>query len=628
MSSFRFRGLIAAGAIAGMTLAFAPALSAGSSVAQRDIVTAADLGIAFAPRLLQVDAPTLDARNAINALGLDVTEHASNSYVEVVATSQADLTTLDEAGFSYVVAISDLVADDSARQALDAAYAEKVNGVSPLPSGRTTYRQLDDFSADIDALVAANPTTAKRISIGESVEGRDLFGIEVGVDVTAADDGRPVFLMFGVHHAREWPSAEMPMEFATDMVQGLAAGDERITDLMSRSRLIVVPVSNPDGYGVSRMQGDLFDFSNGPAWWRKNCRVVPGQSQPEGTCMVLPLAAGQTSPIGVDLNRNYGGLWGGPGAASTPESGTYRGPAPFSEPETQAIRELISTRQVTTLITNHTRGRLLLRPNGVSPQTMSPDGFPRGYAPDECFTTADGVDYGMQALGEAMTAQTGYSNQFGWELYDTTGTTEDYSYNATGGYGYTFELMPSSGSFHPAYEQVVAEYTGEFNSATNLKALEGTPFGQEAAEARTTAGKKDCAGDHVQHDTLGGGMRESYMIALENAADAATHSVIAGEAPAGSTITVTRTGDAPLWDGSFIEDVVTTSMVVGADGTFEYHVNPSTRPFVASRTVTVDGQQVQTPHTDEFWTVSCDGGPGFDVLVARGQQATISLICG
>ena len=58
-----------------------------------------------------------------------------------------------------------------------------------------------------------------------------------------------------------------------------------------------------------------------------------------------------------------------------------------------------------------------------------------------------GVDNGMQALGERMAAQNGYSNQFGWELYYTTGTTEDYSYNATGGYGYTFEIGPDE--FHP-----------------------------------------------------------------------------------------------------------------------------------------------------------------------------------
>ena len=57
-----------------------------------------------------------------------------------------------------------------------------------------------------------------------------------------------------------------------------------------------------------------------------------------------------------------------------------------------------------------------------------------------------------------MTAQNGYANIHGWELYDTTGTTEDWSYNATGGYGYTFEIGPNE--FHPPFAQVVDEYLG------------------------------------------------------------------------------------------------------------------------------------------------------------------------
>ncbi|MFT4995099.1 MAG: hypothetical protein ACI965_002141, partial [Paraglaciecola sp.] len=67
------------------------ALAGSTSVAKRDLVTAADIGLDFAPRLLHVDAPTLAARNAVNALGLDVTEHASNGYVEVLAYSSQDI---------------------------------------------------------------------------------------------------------------------------------------------------------------------------------------------------------------------------------------------------------------------------------------------------------------------------------------------------------------------------------------------------------------------------------------------------------------------------------------------------------------------------------------------------------
>ena len=153
--------------------------------------------------------------------------------------------------------------------------------------------------------------------------------------------------------------------------------------------------------------------------------------------------------MGVDLNRNYGAFHGGPGAAAEPVDPTYHGPSGFSEPETQNVRELVSSRHVTMLISNHTFSNLVLRPNGVNPQTIGPDGNPVGDAPDEA---------AMKDLGARMAAQNGYANIHGWELYDTTGTTEDWSYNATGGYGYTFEIGPNE--FHPPYPEVVDEYLG------------------------------------------------------------------------------------------------------------------------------------------------------------------------
>jgi hypothetical protein len=440
--------------------------------------------------------------------------------------------------------------------------------------------------------VVKYPTLAKRISIGRSVEGRDLTGIEIGRDVNAPEDGRPVFLMFGAHHAREWPSAELPMEFAYDLLEGYGH-DERITNLLDRGRAIIVPVSNPDGYDASRTSGDIVDLREveavpynpgvilgtpGNAYKRKNCRYVDGQTQPAGTCVAVPSPGGYGP--GIDLNRNYGALWGGPGTDSNPLSPVYRGPAPFSEPETQAIRNLISTRQVTTLITNHTFSNLILRPVGVKPSTIAPDGDPVGFAPDECFTAADGRDKGLQVLGERMAAQTGYSNQFGWELYDTTGTTEDYSYNATGGYGYTFEIGPDE--FHPPYAEVVAEYTGENAAAQGV-----TPA---SAPELTTDAADHCEGDAHEHDSVGGGNREAFLIAFENAIDASTHSLVTGLAPAGARLSLERTGVFPLWDGSLVADTVATTMTVGETGRFEYHANPSTRPFVQSRKAGVLGE--------------------------------------
>jgi hypothetical protein len=379
-----------------------------------------------------------------------------------------------------------------------------------------------------------------------------------------------VFVLLGLHHAREWPSGELAMEFAYDLVKNYGS-DQRITRLLDRSRVVVVPVVNVDGFHLSRTDGenvDLRELDNGGtasilgtpgnAYKRKNCRIVDGQDTPDGTC-----AAAATSPggfgVGVDLNRNYGGFWGGPGASGpTPDADgntglvdpTYRGAAPFSEPETQNIRELVSGRQVTTLISNHTFSNLVLRPNGVHPDTVGHDGHPVGNAPDE---------EGLKALGAKMTAANGYANIHGWELYDTTGTTEDWSYNATGGYGYTFEIGPDE--FHPPFPKVVDEYLG--------------------------AGKY-----------AGKGNREAYLAALENTVDTATHAVITGKAPKGATLRLRKQFASPTWSGSFT-DTLDSSMVVGSAGNYTWHVNQSTRPVVQDKLVEITED---APVRSQEWT--------------------------
>ena len=143
----------------------------------------------------------------------------------------------------------------------------------------------------------------------------------------------PTFLLMGLHHAREWPSGEMAMEFAFDLVNNFGK-DKRITRLLRKARVIVVPVVNVDGFDLSRTDGEYVDLNvvneqdptggtgvilgtPGRAYMRKNCRIVDGEDTPDGSCGAL-LATPGGYGHGVDLNRNYGGFWGGPGASDGP----------------------------------------------------------------------------------------------------------------------------------------------------------------------------------------------------------------------------------------------------------------------------------------------------------------------
>ena len=505
---------------------------------------------AFAPQLVTVDTPTRADKELLQTLGLDLTEHAGHDYVEVVLHAGADLSALRASGLTYDVRIGNLLEREARNNQVNAAYAA-ATVVSPLPSGRDSYRTLDDYNTDMRQLATIRPNIAKTFDLPHlSLDGKTVHGIEIGANVQAAEDGRPVFLLMGLHHAREWPSGELAMEFAFDLVKSYGR-DARITGLLDRARVIVVPVVNVDGFDLSRTDGGLVDLREadgggtasilgtpGNAYKRKNCRVIDGQDTPDGTCRVFSATSPGGYGIGTDLNRNYGGFWGGPGASDLPVDPTYRGSGPFSEPEIQNIRELISGRQVTTMISNHTFSNLVLRPNGVHPDTIGPDGNPVGNAPDE---------EGLKALGAEMTAANGYRNIHGWELYDTTGTTEDWSYNATGGYGYTFEIGPNE--FHPPFPQVIDEYLG--------------------------------AGQYA-----GKGNREAYLDALANAVDTATHAVITGKAPKGATLRLRKEFATPTWEGSFTDRLETT-MQVGNKGTFTWHINQSTRPVVQDKLVEI-----------------------------------------
>ncbi|MFG1819171.1 M14 family zinc carboxypeptidase [Kribbella sp. NPDC049174] len=501
-------------------------------------------------QLLRVDTATQADRKRLATLDLDLAESSGPGYTDLVAYGNSDLRLLRLAGFSWSVIEGDLVGADREREKADAEYARAVAAkkvAATLPSGRTAYRQLADYNNDLASLAQQYPTKAKLFTLKESsLENRTIRGLEISRNVSTSD-GKPVFLMIGLHHAREWPSGELTIEFAYDLLKNDGV-DSRITSILDKSRVVVVPVVNPDGFTLSRTLG--YELK------RKNCRIVNGQLPTSGQC-----AQSSNQSRGVDLNRNYSGFWG-PGASSSLTSETYRGASAFSEPESRNIQALVSQHQVTTLITNHTYSNLVLREPGYA-------GAPK--TPDETI---------YKALGDQMAAQNGYRSQYSYQLYDTTGVTEDWSYYATGGLGFTFEH--GANSFHPAFSNVVNYYYG----------------------SGSTAGK---------------GNRAAYLLAAESTINPARHSVITGSGPAGAVLRLKKSFTTKTWNGTQLPDVLETTMVVPSGGTYTWHTNPSTRPIV-----------VQAGGT-ESWMLTCERPDGQvlesrAITVARGGSVTADLV--
>ena len=172
-----------------------------------------------------------------------------------------DLARLRETGLRYEVQVDDLLARDAALLSGSGARL-RTAGLALQPGERAdgTYRTLADYEADMTALAKQHPRIVKKFALERpSLDGRTIHGVEIGQGARTGLRGEPTFLLMGVHHAREWPSGELAMEFAVDLVKSFGKND-RITGLLKKSRVLVVPVVNVDGFELSRTDGAAVDF--------------------------------------------------------------------------------------------------------------------------------------------------------------------------------------------------------------------------------------------------------------------------------------------------------------------------------------------------------------------------------
>jgi len=251
----------------------------------------------------------------------------------------SELPLLQSAGLSFNVAVADVAKAIEARNIADnsqylSSATDKTTAGFELGSmgGFYTYAeviaQLDEMKALYPALIT------DKFSIGTTGEGRTIWAVKISdnpdTDESAAE--APVYFD-ALHHAREPASMATVINFMFHLLENYAS-DPGLNYVVNNREIFVVPVVNPDGYEYNRSTNP-----NGGGLWRKNRRVNPGSS-----CR------------GVDLNRNYASDWGGSGSSSSTCSDSYRGTSPFSEPESQAIRDFTTSIGAAIAYTTHTSG--------------------------------------------------------------------------------------------------------------------------------------------------------------------------------------------------------------------------------------------------------------------------------
>ena len=493
--------------------------------------------------LARVSTPTAERKADLDRLGIELTEHGGPGYVDVLLDGASDRAELRDAGFTY--------------KNVAPAAAQAAEPDAAMPSGRTTYRRLFEITSEIATLASSNRDIVKPFTLPQLTgEGRPIEGLEITTDPEARD-GKPVFLLVGMHHAREWPAADIQVEWARQLIADYRAGSPRARGLLSKVRTVIVPVTNADGYNDSREAGhaaghDAGDsnFTTNIEYRRKNCRLPNGTHD-----------CGADPSTGVDPNRNYSAFFGGVGSSTAGSAENYRGTGPFSEPETQGIRSLVSSRQVVGMITTHSFGRTILRQPGVDSEPPTPD------------------ETQYKALGDSLDAANGYQSQYSKDLYDHGGTTDAWHYYVTGGLGFVFEM--NQGDFHPPYTEVIAEYDGTIPGAN-------------------------------------GGNREALYRMTEFTANPAGHAVLRGSAPGGAILRVARNTVSETQEGPDVPERLESTMAVPANGQFEWHVNQSSSPFAVkagrteSWTLTCENPEGVARSTQQ-------------VTVARGQSVQVNV---
>lgn len=185
------------------------------------------------------------------------------------------------------------------------------NSANVYPLG-SAYPKYENLQKDIMNICALNPDLARYRIIGFSgTEEIPLFVMEIG-------KGKRNILIIGQHHGDEVLGVAFSLHWARTLMEGYPR-DKKLKRLLEENTICIIPTINPEGLRI--VSSGQLQFK------RKNNRDTDRNKK-------LDLRTD-----GVDLNRNYPIFWD-----LDPDTNVlspyYKGTAPASEPEVQAVMSL------------------------------------------------------------------------------------------------------------------------------------------------------------------------------------------------------------------------------------------------------------------------------------------------
>jgi carboxypeptidase T len=299
-------------------------------------------------------------------------------------------------------------------------------------------------------LAANNSDILVLESLETTYEGRDIWMVKLSDNVNENED-EPGVLLLGAHHGNEKPSFEVLIYFIKHVVElynkentdddqdglvnediidgidndqdGLTDEDpseDRVREVVNNTQIFLIPMVNPDGVEANS---------------RKNCAPNYGWFG----------YSDEITSYGVNINRNYGYDWLlyylFPFSFhffmnAMDSSFNYRGPYPYSENETRAVKNLVDANNLKISLSYHSYSEIILFP--------------------WCHTTQKTPDEDLYlSIGENISRINKYrlipgSDYIIPRLGGNLGTSENWLYGEKGIIAFTMELCKTRAPTNPA----------------------------------------------------------------------------------------------------------------------------------------------------------------------------------
>ncbi len=279
---------------------------------------------------------------------------------------------------------------------------KETKGITAAPDKE--YKDPSEIEDIITGFASNYPHLTEKVSLGKSLEGRDIWAIKISDNAELNELDEPTLLFNSMHHARE----VMTPEVSIDIIEYLLTNyelDSKVKNWVDLNQIWVIPMFNVDG-NVKMWNHDK--------WWRKNVR----------------------GGYGVDLNRNYPTGWNKcNGSSGRKTSQTYRGPSPASEPETKVMMDFIEKTRPVFDISYHAYSELVIYPFGCDGER----------------TPTKTV---VEKIGIEIATKLEYKPGTAWDLlYSVDGGDIDWMYDAFQVIPYVIEVSSSRQGFQPSYSK-------------------------------------------------------------------------------------------------------------------------------------------------------------------------------